>query len=254
MIFYSEDNKDMAVSKLLSQLLNIEFCGTNSDLCKFVDSNRLTGNFNVYFDVVPDNLELNKAYNSLREKQANRGYNNINIIPIPCTEYFVIKALYNLGVDFIFKYKWLNIVLYYTLNGITIGKPFPPKSLGYKESFRSFEKQCKLVLENCSDIFLNFNTSLVDDKNILKVSWYLNDLYGIRIIDKAILIAKEFPVVSFKKDIPDGFSLVSDMNSKVEQLQNDYRKWRSGFHKVKLVDKWWEDSNVESLLNQMKGS
>lgn len=75
-----------------------------------------------------------------REKLLGRKL-NINIVPIPCIEYFVLKALVSLGAVFSFKYSWFDVVLHYTVNEHkTLYKSLPPKTLEYKGSFRSFEK------------------------------------------------------------------------------------------------------------------
>lgn len=55
MVFYSEDNKDNSISKLLSVLLDIEFVDSNTALRNLIKD---SDNFNMYLDVVPDNNEL----------------------------------------------------------------------------------------------------------------------------------------------------------------------------------------------------
>lgn len=89
---------------------------------------------------MPDNKKFVGDYNRILGTYDAYADRNINIIPIPCTEYYVIKALYSIGVDFKFKYDWIAVVLHYILCNKSIGKPYPPKTIGYKESFRSFEK------------------------------------------------------------------------------------------------------------------
>ena len=54
---------------------------------------------------MPDNKKFVGDYNRILGTYDVYADRNINIIPIPCTEYYVIKALYSIGVDFKFKYE-----------------------------------------------------------------------------------------------------------------------------------------------------
>lgn len=185
MVFYSEDNEDMAVSRMLSRVLSTRYCGTNTSLVDFVLSTSECG-FGFYIDVVPDNSELTDMFKYVMDNVKLLESKNASIVPVPCTEYFVIKALAGIGADFMFKYDWVRVVLEAVLSKRTIAKPYPPKKCGYSGSFRSFEKQCKVVLDNSSDIYLNFNVLSSEDRDALKlVSWYLTDNYGLSVRDKA---------------------------------------------------------------------
>lgn len=256
MVFYSEDNADNAVSILLSKLLDIQFTNSNSTIRKLIINE---DNFNVYLDVVPDNkniLGMYSEYRSMlnsREKLLGRKL-NINIVPIPCIEYFVLKVLVSLGAVFSFKYSWLDVVLHYTVNEHkTLYKSLPPKTLEYKGSFRSFEKQCKLLLDNSDEIYLNFNMQEHTDRERLKmISWYLTSTDSLSIYDKAVSIAHELPIVSFKEDVPDGFKYVKDTRLKAEQLNIEFEEWKTNFKKVDLGPGWWEEGRVEALLKEIK--
>ncbi len=110
MVFYSEDKANMSVSKLISSLLDIEFCDSNSNILRLLNDKN-SSDYNVYLDVVPDNKKIVGDYNRILGTYDAYADRNINIIPIPCTEYYVIKALDSIGVDFKFKYDWVAIVI-----------------------------------------------------------------------------------------------------------------------------------------------
>lgn len=254
MIFYCEDKDTMSVSIMLSSILNIQFVSGNENLKKVLKADGIN-NINMYVDVVPDNKVLIGLYEDLNLMVDKLSADNINIIPIPCTEYFIIRMLHNNGVKVQFKYKWLEVVLYYVLNKKSIVKNFPPrKAYGHKGSFQSFEKLCKLVLDNCDLEYLNYDTSIKEKHDVLcDISWYINDdIYGLTIADKAALAAKEFPVVSFKCKAPEEFKVVADMKAKTEQINMEFEEWKRSFKKVDLGPGWWEEGRVGAMLKEIK--
>ncbi len=69
-------------------------------------------------------------------------------------------------------------------------------------------------------------------------------------LDKAVLIAEQFPVVSFKDYIPEGFKPVKDMREKAKFLQHEYADWERSFEKVQLGDDWWEKLKEDRTQGQ----
>lgn len=70
---------------------------------------------------------------------------------------------------------------------------------------------------------------------------------------RLLLVASEFPVVSFTGDMPSGFREIVDMKSKSLKLIDDYYAWRDSFVKLKLGDAWWESSNIEESIAKIRG-
>lgn len=199
MIILTEDNVNMTSSKLLSQCLKIRFTGSNMGL-KSVVKNEHNDEYILFIDSVPDNpstFNLGKTYENIFKKLGY--YDNTYVFPIPCIEYIIIVSLLKLNLNFGFKAKWFNIVLQCIIKKKTILN-FPTYFCITNKLF-SFEKQCKLLLDNSDIKFKNFNIIDKKIKNInelLNISFYLNDCTDLSIIDKCMYIAKNLPVCLVK--------------------------------------------------------
>lgn len=252
MLFYSEDNEKVTSSVLLSKYLNIEYLSSNGEFDKLKADDKIVA---AYIDAVPDKDKILKIYYRMWDKYNEAG-SNIVPIQIPCIEYCIIMALDNIKYDFKFKFKWIEVVLYCVKRGVTISKVYPPKSLGYHESFYSFEKQCKLVLNNSADELENYNTNEITNTKRNEMSWYLTDLYGMSTYDKCCWIATKLPAVSFKCKYPDIFKSVNIHDIATITFHN-MNEWCKKFRRVKLPDKWWEYEDYTELYKiideQVKG-
>lgn len=230
----SEDSGRMCISILISNVLDIDFADGNTGIDKLLVDSEKT--YIVLIDVVPDNKRVVNIYKDLAKRYDQSP--NIFIIPIVCSEYLVIKALQKINYDFGFKYTWLSEVLKAVNNRVTINN-CPPKSIGYNGTFNSFEKQCKLLLDNSSIEVRN-----VQVDRAIATSFYLSDSDTLSVIDKAKLIVRELPCVVMKPGFKlTGYSTISSMRAFTDKCQAEFELWQSTFEKIVLPDKWWEVGN-----------
>lgn len=239
MLMTSEDNKDMAISKLLSTVAIIEFAGPNVGIKSIMRSN-IGHKMLIFPDIIFDNTSTLNLDVALLNYASKLGIlNDVVMLPIPCIEYLVIKFLARRNIDFEFKYKWLESVLKCVLDKLTIANC--PYGISYKGTFKSFEKQCKMLLENSNDRFSNINTSKIS-ANL----FYNTDSDEMNVQDKCMLLLREFPacVLPSLLDLSKyemQYISFSELQSLQAEYISEYRKWLNGDNKVMLPDNWWKE-------------
>lgn len=141
LILVFEDNDDSITSKFIRNRYDnseVIMAGGNYNVLEYfkVGSLKCIWNpdsvFVILLDVVPDNTETVDKLDKLEKLIYANGYTNVFIIPIPCIEYFFIKAFWSKdieGVD-----TAVSRGIYWPLTGIL-------KS----GNVTSFEKYCKRI-------------------------------------------------------------------------------------------------------------
>ena len=96
MILTFEDKNTSIISELMlrvySEHTDIEFSGGNRSLQDVLDVINQNETYIIYVDVVPDNRNTVELYKKLQEVVRVNKMDNVYLMPIPCIEYYVIKA------------------------------------------------------------------------------------------------------------------------------------------------------------------
>lgn len=226
----TEDRDTMSVSILLSKRLAIEYAIKNSNIKGLIAGRN---NLIVFYDCNPNNSALYEEYQNLSIYASS--LDNVYVLPVVCTEYYVIKALVKQGYDFGFKYPWMSKVLECVLNKQNIYN-MPPKIIGWNGTNKNFEQLCKVVLSNAKDEIHNIDTRTGKPEG----SYFM--VTDSAVINSRLLpICRELPCCVFNCELPYGFEYVNDIESIIEQLDKEYENWCNSVHTIKLKDKWWED-------------
>ena len=156
----SEDNRYMTTSILMSRFFNIEYTGGNSGLRVFT-KNKESKDLVIFLDVVPDNPSTLGLYRAMRSDIIRNGLSDkVFLYPIICTEYYVLLALWDMGIHLDYQFSWMSEVENAVKEKKTILEYIPRGICDYRESFRSFEKQCKLLSNNSRMEFHNEGISI----------------------------------------------------------------------------------------------
>ncbi len=238
----SEDNRYMTTSILMSRFFNIEYTGGNSGLRVFTKDRESKG-LVIFLDVVPDNHSTLGLYRAMRSDIIRNGLSGkVFLYPIICTEYYVLLALWDMGIRLNYQFPWMSEVENAVKEKKTILEYIPRGICDYKESFRSFEKQCKLLLNNSGMEFHNVNMSNPDIRNqYLKKSYYLND-DEISTYDKAMNIAIKLPALVIEPGVSlqKGPDMIDDLVRYCEEYQACVDRWLRSDISKSLGDCWWE--------------
>ncbi len=139
-IFEDSNDSNVSITNLLKHCYLpdcVRFAGGNRNVCNYVSSLSSNDIGIIYFDVVPDNYNTIRQYN--KTKRFIEGLERFDIIPIPCIEYFVIKAFCNdIDIGEIYLSDYRNIY---------------PRYRGRRLNINSFEKYCKSLIDNYSNCF-----------------------------------------------------------------------------------------------------
>lgn len=240
---YSEDNEFMTSSVLLSSILNIKYIGGNSGLRK-LSREKPRKKALLFLDVVPDNTSTVNLYNIIKQDIVeNQLEDFVYLFPIVCTEYLIIRMLKRMGINLKFSFPWLAEVEQAISELKTIDEYIPFHVCRYKESFRSFEKQCKLLLNNSQMQLHNVNTGIKKKgEEYGSISFYLNDSDGLTTYQKAIELAKEYPAIVFKEGmkLPEGFENTDNFLEASKAVIAFTDSWIKQDIKKSLGDRWWE--------------
>ena len=243
MEMYSEDNEFMTSSLLLSSVLNIKYTGGNSGLRKFCKT-RPQKKILLFLDVVPDNTSTVNLYNIMKQDIVeNQLEDFVYLFPIVCTEYLIIRMLKRLGIFLEFSYPWMTEVEQAISELKTIEEYVPFHVCRYKESFRSFEKQCKLLLNNSQMRFHNVNMNTKQEGEEYRyISFYLNNSDGLSTCQKAVELAKEYPAIVWKEGIewPENLENTNDFFKASREAVAFTDSWLKKDIKKSLGEKWWE--------------
>lgn len=139
-----EDNPEATISKFLCKVYSnadsckeLYFLRGNTGLERKIDKVYLPGyRYIVYIDVAPDNYKTINAY--MRLNMYYQNVKDIYVIPIPCIEYYIIKAYGNRDVN--------------EISQIFAGRHVKETDLVMKIQrgvYKSFEDYCKKVLDHC---------------------------------------------------------------------------------------------------------
>lgn len=169
----------------------------------------------VFMDLVPDNINTHEIFRSLMEiengsgveKYSGIGANRLVVIPIPCIEYYYIKSLEYTNLNVHPESVKLCISMMPYINDSLI------RSTQDRDRCKSFEKYCKFIVDRA---FKN----CVKDKHRLSTGENIKELYAFSecicktelasnecktasLIDKAINLLKEMPVIPAGSLAPD---------------------------------------------------
>lgn len=198
----SEDNRYMTTSILMAKYFNIEYMGGNSGLRKYT-KNKDSKNLVILVDVVPDNPFTIGLYRAMvSDIDRNKLKESVYLYPIVCTEYFVLQSLWELGMELDYKFPWMIEVEKAVKQKKTILEYVPRGQYDYSESFASFEKQCKLLLNNSALKFHNVNMS--------------NDR------------------------LSDSLVCVKNLADVCKKYQNEFCRWIESDISLSLGSQWWE--------------
>lgn len=222
MFLLMEDKAELPLSKGLSSYLNISFASSNSNIKRILKDN---GNKNciILVDVPAFNKKAVNVYVDL-QKYVLQECTNCYVVPIVCSESFVVEAH---CCKLQYNYTWLSRVSQLLLSGSLVGKPVPPRMIGYKESFYTEETQFKLCLNNTEDSTANALTC--------------GQKYGT--LGFILPIIELMPITIWKTgEIRKGiYCDIRDIGTYVADLQVKHDKHIKSVKKVTLPDKWWEE-------------
>ncbi len=239
----SEDNQYMTTSLLLARHFNIEYMGGNSGLRNFTKHKR-EEKIIIFLDVVPDNPSTIGLYKAMRADIVRNGLKDkVFLYPIVCTEYFVLLALWDMGINLEYKFSWMAEVEKAVRERKTISEYIPRGVCDYKGSFRSFEKQCKLLLDNSNMRFHNVNMDNPENQKIYQdISYYLNN-DEISTYEKAVHIAAYYPIMMPFPDtrIPLKVQNINELEEHCIQYQQDTERWLISDISKNLGENWWEN-------------
>lgn len=238
----SEDNRYMTTSILMAKYFNIEYIGGNSGLRKYT-KNKDSKNLVILVDVVPDNPFTIGLYRAMvSDIDRNKLKEKVYLYPIVCTEYFVLQSLWELGIELKYKFPWMIEVERAVKQKRTIQEYVPRGQYDYSESFVSFEKQCKLLLNNSDLKFHNVNISKDRIKEIYgNISYYLWD-DTLSTYDKAISIAKKYPAIVMQAENTSSNDLICKLNlaESCREYQNQFCQWIESDISLSLGSEWWK--------------
>lgn len=191
-----EDSREAVISKFLCKAYGdsdsckeLEFLGGDTGLVGKVEELCMKDSlYVVLVDVVPDNNATIRAYLDLNEYCMS--VNNICVIPIPCIEYFIIKALGDRSVD--------------EVNQIFEGRHVRETELVQKilrGRYKSFEIYCKKVVDHkllpCQKKNGRYYTQdCICNKPLRGV-----DCININLHEKAVNVIKKLPVFVYSGKI-----------------------------------------------------
>lgn len=140
-----EDNESSAISQLLKRCFKEDtliFTNGNKNICKMIKTLSPDISGIIYLDVVPDNKQTITIYNQISKLLEDEAYRNrFILLPIPCIEYYVIRAFCNIEPSisqrYTTNYRSLN-----SMNGRLLGT-------------RSFESYCKSIVRNYNSCLSN---------------------------------------------------------------------------------------------------
>jgi hypothetical protein len=150
MVVAFEDNEKSSISRLLTHAYSMDdkvtlaFLKGNRKIADYIKAIDTSKTAIIYIDVVPDKYETVEEYNRCIKVICDNKLKGVYVIPVPCIEYFVIKAFLdrkNSEVDCV-------------LNGLNY-KLFGKNDRGYKLSTKDFENYCKSVVYNYQNCFRN---------------------------------------------------------------------------------------------------
>lgn len=251
MLMISEDNSNVVSSIMLSRVLDIKFNDGNGGLGNYL-KNKNDVLF-LYPDSVPDNINTRNIPTNFEQRLKSLGNtNNILLFPIPCIEYLIILGLYEINFNFNIKVKWLSKVVDCVIAKKTIANEPPRDLVDYSGKFSTFEKQCKLVIENLPKEFHNYNIEKKKGYESVK-SFYLSDtVINDEVFTsemKGMLVSKQFPVSLYKSTtLFNRFGLRQLTIDEARRVQVEYfSKYKLWVKDIKncnitLPDKWWEDN------------
>lgn len=238
----SEDNRYMTTSILMSRYFNIEYMGGNSGLRKYTKS-RSSKKMVILIDVVPDNPFTIGLYRKmLSDIDTNNLQETVYLYPIVCTEYFVLQSLWELGIELDYKFSWMIEVERAVKQKKTIVEYVPRGQYDYSESFITFEKQCKLLLNNSALRFHNVNMSKARIKEIYEnISYYLLD-DKMSTYDKAVSIARKYPAIVMQAENVGSYDWVYKENlaESCKIYQSQFCQWLESDISLSLGSQWWK--------------
>ncbi len=222
---------------------NIIWSQGSSNIIHKIENLGYDNEYFVFMDLVPDNVETYKSYRKISGLK-NLGY-KIIIFPIPCAEYFMIKAFIDMGVldkDNVPE-ELINKDIYYNSEFI-----HTDKDIRY---INTFERFCKRVLASLNKECLRKSSEDDREQNNLKGSIYREDCPCIHntCLDMTLKI-KSFHLLKQYPCIPSGSihksvsrltwndciklhrKLIDDYNNQV-QMYRDYK----GKSKIDLSSK-----------------
>lgn len=148
MVVVFEDNKNDRLSRLYEmnypKSISDKFVYTNGRqrIQQYLDNISHDEEVVVFVDVCPDNPDTYQTYNSVQKQIDNKRFKNFIVLPIPCREYYYIKALQGTQVEV--RRDWVKEAL--------SRLPFQQSTLldipKEKERCTNFEKFCKRVAYN----------------------------------------------------------------------------------------------------------
>ncbi|WP_367568249.1 hypothetical protein [Lacrimispora sp.] len=238
----TEDSERQLSSIMLEKFLKVDFINGNGNFREYFDKEKSP--FIAFYDCNPKNKELFAEFSSLFTIYNSPGKQQY-LIPVICTEFYIIKSLSTLNYDFKFRYGWMETVLKHTLDKKLV-KNMPPKELGYAGSNKNFETQCKMVLSNSAAFYHNVDKEAVDGKGDTGKYYTEDGKHTIK--EKVMDFARHIPCVVFNCEKPEGFNRVSNILDVVHREIGRYQEWADSSYRVVLPDNWWEGDCPEGGL------
>lgn len=217
-----EDKEGSFLDRLFKSVYPSDVYGhiyfTNNNSNAQIKANKLASaglDVTIFLDMVPGNVQILEVYEKIKESSIENNF-RINVVPIFCSEYLIIKAFSDLDVFTseddvelcLNKINYLDSELY--------------KIEGRVSKYKTFEKFCKLILRYDTIPCLTSSKKICIEnvgfiKNSLNQRFLFEDcLFSqdesvLTANDKAIRVLKSLPA------IPSGNSIV-----KTEEVRDDW--------------------------------
>lgn len=220
MILLLGDNGKLPLSKAVSMWNIVEFANGNTNFIELLQTHDNKDAI-ILFDR-PGTNQTERVYNNLRYYVLTN-CTNVYIVPIVSMEYIAMHS-----IDFTKStetYSWLKKVRE-LIDKRILPKNVPPRVLGYKESFNSLEKMCKLYVNNRGSEYCNI----------------LGEGQELKSIANSLLLCTELPFGVYGPEVREHmYNKVINMQKLVDKyvvVSDDLIK---SIQRVTLPDKWREE-------------
>jgi hypothetical protein len=229
MVVAFEDNEKSSISRLLTHAYSMDdkvtlaFLKGNRKIADYIKAIDTSKTAIIYIDVVPDKYETVEEYNRCIKVICDNKLKGVYVIPVPCIEYFVIKAFLdrkNSEVDCV-------------LNGLNY-KLFGKNDRGYKLSTKDFENYCKSVVYNNQNCFRNGGDFYVQDC-LCRNGGYFETCKKYTLDDKACKLVSTLPV----------FYNMSKFETNKVNIKDVIEKCVQGYYE--LADKYVEYGIIRNI-------
>lgn len=240
MIMLFEDKESTGISQLLTYAYSktegfekyVYFANGNRNICNKIKEIRQSYKDRiilVYIDVVPGKEETIAAYYDCIDWVKDNKDEYVYIIPIPCIEYYVVKAFFDKSL--------------LEVQTVTQLRNFRDVKYNYKGkelSTEDFESYCKSVVKNYKSCFKNKGNFYHEDY-LCSVGIHLNDCESMEIMNKAWRLVGSLPIFVYSKSNKYVNSKHVDISEVAKNCKEKYLEVAKRYTRYNIIE------DIESL-------